>query len=337
MPIIPTTAKASPGLGSLHNFPTLHKFVSGWLRFRSESKKMIPNLNDLEAQKKWRLEADETVLSLIDFRLCSITEWLLGMQSSQLPSHIDENDFKHFVSRSRFPCRFQSCGCQYDTVQERDCHEDSHILSFPCSQCDFSGRAFTSRKDLEKHTQRYHMSPDDFEIPENLHTISRSFQGGPSVASGAFSLSSSRSGRWTERGRKAIQQGFYDVLAAVSSIWSIQVCADRRHAIYRSLQGRSHRCWYPCHAVGPLANGNHTRHDHHRMGRPDRRLWPLPSDEMRQISRPRRCLFFRSLANHIPKCGRHLRRGHFDQMFWCWGQLFDNYWGLDARRGPRFQ
>ena len=217
LPIALTTIEVSSGLSSLSNFPSLHNFVSRWLHFKSDIKKMVPSFNDLKAQEQWRLRTDETVLSLIDSRLCDITERLLEMQSSELPSHIDENDFKLFVSRFGFPCRFQGCCCQFDTLQERYCHEESHVLSFPCSQCDFSGRGFGSRKDLEKHVQKYHMSPDDFEIPENLHTMDRSFQMGLSVASGALGISSSRSGRWNERGRKAIQQGFHGVLTRLES------------------------------------------------------------------------------------------------------------------------
>ena len=215
--LLPITAKASSGLSTLHKFPPLHDFVSGWLQFKSEFQTILPNLSDLGAQTKWRLETDETVLSLIDSRLCIITERLLGMQSSQLPSHIDEDDFKFFVSRFRFLCRFHGCHCQFDSVKDRDCHEDAHVMCFPCLQCDFSGRGFRSRKDLEKHTQKYHMSPDDFEIPDNLHTMGRSFEGGPGMAFGAFNASPSRSGRWTERGRKAIQQGFHDVLKRFES------------------------------------------------------------------------------------------------------------------------
>ena len=212
LPIVLTSAETSSGLSTLYKFPPLHDFVSGWLHFQSEFQKMMPNLNDLGAQTKWRLETDGTVLSLIDSRLCIITERLLSMQSSQLPSHIDKDDFKDFKSRFKFLCRFHGCHCQFDSVKDRDCHEESHVLSFPCPQCDFSGRGFRSRKDLEKHTQKYHMSPDDFEIPENLHTMGGSIEEGSSVASRALDVSSGRSGRWTERGRKAIQQGFHDVL-----------------------------------------------------------------------------------------------------------------------------
>ncbi len=211
------TAETSMALNNLRNFPTLHRFVSGWLHFKSEFIKARPSLNSLDAQERWRLGRDETFLSLIDSRLSIITERLLMMQSSRLPSHIDEDDFKRFASRYNFPCRFQGCGHQYGTVQERDDHEVSHVPSFPCLQCDFSGRGFKSRKDLERHTQKYHMSSEDFEIPDSLQAVGVSFRGVSTLSPGNFRLPSTRSGNWTERGRRALQQGFHNVLASLES------------------------------------------------------------------------------------------------------------------------
>lgn len=211
------TAEASFGLNNLRAFPMLQRFISGWIHFKSEFIKTRSSLITLDAQEQWRLGADETVLSLIDSRLCIITERLLMMQSCQLPSHIDKDDFKNFVGRSSFLCRFQDCNHHYGTIQERDSHESSHTLSFPCLQCDFSGRGFKSRKDLEKHTQRYHTSPEDFEIPDDLHPIGGHAREYPSLTYGSSRAPYIQSGRWTERGRKALQQGFHRVLARLES------------------------------------------------------------------------------------------------------------------------
>ena len=207
------TSEASLGLHYLRDSPKLHRFLSTWLQFKFEFEKTKPTFNSVDSQEQWRLAKDETFLSLVEIRLCNLTERLLMMQSSQLPSHIDENDFKQFVNRYRFSCRYQDCIYQCDTIQERDSHEQSHALSFPCLQCDFSGRGFRSRRDLEKHTQKYHMSPEDFEIPDDLH----SSRGDSNVRSGAFRMPSSRSGDWSERGRKAIQQGFQQVVTRLES------------------------------------------------------------------------------------------------------------------------
>ena len=211
------TPEASLGLRCLRSSPMLYMFISSWLQFKSEFEKTRPTFITVDSQEQWRLAKDETFLSLIDSRLCSLTERLLVMQTSQLPSHIDENDFKQFISRNKYMCRFQGCNHRCDTVQERNSHEVSHVLSFPCLQCDFSGRGFRSRQDLEKHTQKYHMSPEDFKIPDDLHSTQGLSKGGSNVQSGAFRTPSSRSGDWTERGRKAIQQGFQHVVTKLES------------------------------------------------------------------------------------------------------------------------
>ena len=205
--------EASLGLHYLRDSPMLHRFISSWLQFKFEYEKIRPALNSLDSQEQWRLAKDETFLSLIEICLRNHTERLLMMQSSQLPSHIDENDFKQFVNRYRFSCKYQDCCFQCDTIEERDSHEESHVLSFPCLHCDFSGRGFRSRRDLEKHTQKYHMSPEDFEIPSDLHGL----RGGSNVTSEASRMPSSRSGNWSERGRKAIQQGFQQVVKRLES------------------------------------------------------------------------------------------------------------------------
>ena len=207
------TSEASLGLLYLRKSPMLHQFISSWLQFKLKLEKIRPTFNTIDSQKQWRRLNDETFLSLIEFRLCDLTDRLLMMQSSQLPPHIDENDFKQFVDRYRFSCRYQDCSYQCDTMQERDSHEMSHALSFPCLQCDFSGRGFRSSRDLENHTKKYHMSPEDFEIPDHLHSA----RGGSIVTSGAFRMASSRSGDWSERGRKAIQQVFQQVVTRLES------------------------------------------------------------------------------------------------------------------------
>ena len=159
----PLRAVEAPlSLNHLCNYPALHGLITSWLHFNSELHKKRPTFDTLDSQEQWRLRKDETFLSLIDSRLSTLVERLLTIQSSQLPSHIDEDDFKHFVGRYNFLCRYQGCNYQWHTIQERNTHEESHVLSFPCLQCDFSGREFRTRKDLEKHMETYHMSPEDY-------------------------------------------------------------------------------------------------------------------------------------------------------------------------------
>ena len=220
--------EASLSLNHLRNYPAVHGLITSWLHFKSELHKTRPTFDTLNSQEQWRLGKDETFLSLIDSRLSRLVERLLTIQSSQLPSHIDENDFKHFVGRYNFLCRYQGCNYQCRTIQERNIHEEFHILSFPCLQCDFAGRGFRSRKDLEKHMQRYHMSPEDFDIPDELHSGGEYVRGASNFTSRAFRMPSSRSGNWTERGRKDIQQVFEQVLTRLESEKAVATGDGRR-------------------------------------------------------------------------------------------------------------
>lgn len=211
-----STGNTAIALDHLRQIPALFNLVSGWLLFKSKLCEEISKLDTLEAQQEWKLHNDETHLSLMDSRLCIITERLLMMQPSNLPSHIDSGDYQIFMSRSNFPCRFLSCSHCYNSMQDRDLHEASHVLSFPCLQCDFAERGFRSRKDLDKHTRKYHMSLDDFEIPPNLLTAGIHSRDGD-LTSGSFHGRSQRSTCWSEQGRQVLQRGFQKVFETVES------------------------------------------------------------------------------------------------------------------------
>ena len=213
----PETTEASIGLLRLRNSPKLHQRISSWFQFKSKLKEGRRKFNLLGDQHQWQLETDETYLSLIDNRLGTITEKLLMLESSQLPMHIDKSDYQHFRSRFSFSCRFLDCHHFYDSINDRNSHEASHVPSFPCLLCDFSGRGFKTRKELDKHTQKYHMSPEDFEIPNDLLAVQGESYNGYSMNAGSPGVSFKRSRAWTEQGRKALQQGFRHVLANFES------------------------------------------------------------------------------------------------------------------------
>ena len=213
----PDAVGAPIGLHRLRHSPTLYQFVSCWIGFKAKLKEARRSFNVLDDQQQWQLEKDETYLSLIDARLNTIKERLLTLNSSQLPVHINESEYNHFRSRFSFPCRFLGCYHYYGSIGDRDSHEASHVRSFPCLQCDFSGRGFRTCKDLEKHTQKYHMSPEDFEIPNDLFAIRGESWKGYEINAGSYGASFSRSRAWTEQGRKALHQGFSHVLAKFES------------------------------------------------------------------------------------------------------------------------
>ena len=205
------TAEVSLGLKRLQNLPELHAFMSGWLHFQSEFNQIRPSLNGWGEEEQWRLRKDETFLSLIGSRLYDITERLLTMQLSRLPPHINEDDFIEFVSRFHLLCRFQGCNHHSRTIQERDSHEVSHTMYFPCPQCDFSVRGFKSPKELEKHTQKYHMTPEDFEIPDDLRTLHKS------LTAERVRVPLRRTQCWNERGRQALVKSFGKVVSRLES------------------------------------------------------------------------------------------------------------------------
>ena len=208
----------------LQEFPALAQLVSIWVHFKARLAELVSTFETLEAQETFLLQNDQTFLSLIDQRLREVTERLLQMDRCALPSHVEETAYNAFVARFGFSCRVHGCDHNFSSAQERDRHELSHTTLFPCLQCDFSGRGFRSRETLRKHTQRYHMAPEDFEVPTSLNSCLDdpnpvSFSGG-----GSSSTSARISRSWTEQGRKASQQSFQRILATVESKLSASIC-----------------------------------------------------------------------------------------------------------------
>ena len=202
------------GFQKLRPIPVLYNFLLSWLRFKSNFRKSGPELNTLLAQQEWKLKTDETFLSLIDFRLNKITEGILKMRCSDLPSHIDESDYKTFINQSELACRYFDCNHRFNSVESRTLHEESHAISFPCHRCDFAQRGFRSRKDLERHVRTYHMSPEDFEVPEDLHGI---YDAQMEDKGGSKGRSLRASSCWNEEGHKALQRSFSQVLDKIGS------------------------------------------------------------------------------------------------------------------------
>lgn len=210
-------AKAWATLHKLDRFPRVQNLILGWFRFKSKLEGMASDLDGLQAQEQWKLSEDGTFLSLIDSRMRNLRERLLSTPNSAIPAHIDEVEHKAFLARYRFACRFLGCTHESECETARDRHEAScRTTLFPCSQCDFSGRGFRTRRMLEQHTRTYHMAPEDFEIPPSL-AAARNFAGTSVSGAGASCSSTSGSNCWNAQGRKIIQQTFQKVLSRVES------------------------------------------------------------------------------------------------------------------------
>lgn len=161
------------------------------------------------------MQHDQTFLTLIDVRLRSITEKLLATSDTNLPSHINRVDFQRFkdtYGSDGFLCRLSKCQRRFVSNEMREIHEANHIPSYPCLKCDFSGRGFKSRQDLERHTRQYHMQPEDFDIPTRLETPRNSLQmprlhiRGVGSSRPTRNIPARKPDRWNDKGRSTLQR-----------------------------------------------------------------------------------------------------------------------------------
>ena len=193
--------RAYPGLQKLHSCPKLFVFITKWLNFKSKQPNSEEDNSDFVAQRDWHLRKDETYLSLMQTRLEEIAERLLAMDPYNLPDHLDRKDYDTFISRHGFICRFFDCEHRCNSLDERETHERSHIPSFVCPDCDFSERGFRTNSDLNRHRRLYHMSPEDFKVPNSLEFDSIK--------------KPTRSSPWNEEGRRVLKQSFTRVMQSL--------------------------------------------------------------------------------------------------------------------------
>ncbi|KAL8662378.1 MAG: hypothetical protein Q9202_004773 [Teloschistes flavicans] len=205
------------GIEKLHAAPGPYRMLSVWLAFKSSLNKMASVCETFDALERWMLSHDDTYFSLIDQRLRDVTERLLNLDRSALPSHIHVKHYDAFVTRFHFGfvCRTYGCRQSFALGQDRDRHELSHTTSFVCLRCDFSPKGFKSKQALKIHTEKYHMSPDDFLVPQSLEVCQIGLATSGQSSQGSLSRS------WTEQGQRAIQQSFQQVLTAVESKLSL--------------------------------------------------------------------------------------------------------------------
>ena len=205
----------------LSQLPHISSFIKDWTNFRSRTSETEPTTDTIEVQLQNQLHQDPTSLSLIAQKIRSIRESLIRMDPANLPDHIDKEDFASFrkeLGAEIFECRYGSCNHFSGTLQQRLEHEKSHNPSFPCLHCDFSGRGFRSRRDLERHVRQYHHVDGDASIPDSLACI---FERGQSTFNTHKtlqygSLSSREPGRWNEKGRKVLKSTFRQVYKALA-------------------------------------------------------------------------------------------------------------------------
>ena len=200
----------------LSRYPLIHALVRDQFRLKNLFERMAISVNNVEVQMKWKLTHDETFLSLIDKRVRDITERLLSLNPSHLPEHIDKKDFDTFIDRFGFVCRFHGCTQCFRSQKERNDHEKTHFPSFPCLQCNFFEKGFRSRQALNKHTQQYHMRPEDFEIPTSLHSLglntSRSTDHGRKPGTTCSGLN-----HWNDEGERVLKKSLRQVVSTIQN------------------------------------------------------------------------------------------------------------------------
>lgn len=205
----------------LSQFPQLSGFIEEWTSFRSRLTGAETSDIPIEVQLQNQLHQDPTFLSLITQKVRSMKEKLIKMDPANLPDHINQHDYSIFKTElgpEIFGCRYPSCNHLSKSLQQRLEHENGHNPSFPCTYCDFSGRGFRSRRDLEKHVKQYHSSDDDTDLPKGLASI---FERGKSASDTptsqqSGSLSSRTSGCWNQKGSRALHSTFKQVFEALA-------------------------------------------------------------------------------------------------------------------------
>jgi hypothetical protein len=205
----------------LSQLPRLSGFIEEWTSFRNRPIGTETSADTIEVQLKNQLHQDPTFLSLIAQKVRSVKEKLIRLDPTNLPVHINQEDFTSFrkeLGAEIFQCRYGSCNHFSSSVRRRLEHETSHNPSFPCLHCDLSGRGFRSRRDLERHVKQYHCSDEDAVVPDSLTSIFERGQctNNTSKALQYGSLSSREPGQWNEKGRKALQSMFRQVCNALA-------------------------------------------------------------------------------------------------------------------------
>ena len=199
-------------LAILSDLNDCYVFCRGWLRFQKLLEEAMTEMKSVQDQQKWKKDKDETFFSLIEIRLQEITETLLVMDQNAAPHHIDREALQDFKKRYGWACRYLHCTQTFQSEEARNAHEASHVPTFPCDQCDFSGRGFRTRKDLERHIRRYHSPLEGHEVPESLDCAAESLdptQMGPNPLQ--WRLVTGRE-CWNEQGRAALKKGFRKIL-----------------------------------------------------------------------------------------------------------------------------
>ena len=121
---------------------------------------------------QWQKENDPTRLSETEAHISDAIQILLSIQATDLPSLFELEHlkrFKHLYGWLGLRCRLSNCRKAlklYRTARERLDHETTHTQAYKCTDC--GSNVFKSTSALRKHREKYHMKPEDFNLPDSL-------------------------------------------------------------------------------------------------------------------------------------------------------------------------
>ena len=134
-------------------------------------------IDTFTVRSKWQHENDPTWLSEVEVQVSKVIQKLVRLTNITIPAHVSVDQvrrFKTLYSSIGLYCRYSSCKHQsvtYRSEIERRKHEITHVRSYRCTECDFAERLFTSRQELRKHQEKYHMTTVDFVIPLQIRSL----------------------------------------------------------------------------------------------------------------------------------------------------------------------
>ena len=86
--------------------------------------------------------------------------------------------FKRLYGSLGLRCRLSDCrkvARLYKSQPERSKHEKTHRRVHMCADCNVKPGGFKTASALRKHREAYHMKPQDFQVPDSLVSVLRSY------------------------------------------------------------------------------------------------------------------------------------------------------------------
>ena len=136
---------------------------------------LVGTLTDLAVRMQWQIDNDPSYLPQIEVQVSRVIQDILSMSETNMPARIITDGLRRFKALYQsfgIPCRYSTCRFRetiFHSESDRDRHESTHNRSYKCPDCDFSARGFATQSSLHQHQEKYHMQPEDFQIPQRAN------------------------------------------------------------------------------------------------------------------------------------------------------------------------